>query len=427
MPERITPGHGDRIAASGGDAFKGRTVMLIIVGHLSSAPRAQKEAQALRAAGASVIVRGNWSHPGLAEEDAQLAHALDIDFAPVTDLRRAGGKLSDRLRHRGAHAVFQRLGRMTSRVLGPGAPELLRAARHVRADLTMVHSEPGLWVGQQLLADGLRVGVDFEDWFSADQLPGDRPERVRRTLQHLERDMLRRAHCCLATTRVMAQALAADADTTRLPTVVRNCFPVMPVDADVELGTERAGRAVSFYWFSQTIGPARGLETLAEALALLHGDWQLNLRGATLGHSQWLERTFPAPVRARVRCLPPAPNRELHARTRVHDVGLALELPYCPNKDLTASNKIHEYLRGGLAVIATHTRGQEEVMEASPGAGTLVEPGNPVALARAMQTMIDDAQHRQRCREDAAHAGRHVWDWRLHEPALLHALAEALV
>lgn len=426
MPEQPRSIECDRNTPLAGDRFKGRTVLLIIVGHLSSAPRAQKEARALRAAGANVVVRGNWSHPGLAEEDAQLAHELDIDFAPVTDLRREGGNLGDRLRHRAAQALFQRLGRMTPRVLGPGAPELLRTARRMRADLTMVHSEPGLWVGQQLLADGLRVGVDFEDWFSADQLPGDRPERVRRTLQNLERDMLQRAHCCLATTSAMAQALATDAGSSRLPAVVRNCFPVVPVDTSVELENERAGNAVSFYWFSQTIGPARGLETLAEALALLHGDWQLNLRGSILGHSQWFERTFPASVRARVRCLPPAPNRELYTRTQVHDVGLALELPYCPNKDLTASNKIHEYLRGGLAVIATRTRGQQEVMDSSLAAGTLVEPGNPVALAHAMQTMIDDPGHRQRCREQAAHAGRHVWDWDLHEPVLLHALAEAL-
>ena len=47
----------------------------------------------------------------------------------------------------------------------------LRKAQHIRADLTIVHSEAGLWVGKQLIQKGYAVGVDFEDWFSRDLLP----------------------------------------------------------------------------------------------------------------------------------------------------------------------------------------------------------------------------------------------------------------
>ncbi|MBA3486028.1 MAG: glycosyltransferase, partial [Lysobacter sp.] len=207
------------------DTFKGRTVLIVIVGHLASAPRAQKEAIALRTAGAKVIIRGNWFDQALVDEDVALAQALDVDFAPATDLRREGGRLTDRVRHRVAHESFRRLGTLSARVLGPGAPELLRAARHIKADLTVVHSEPGLWLGRRLLEDGRRVGVDFEDWFSHDQLSSDRKEPIRESLRALERHMLRHAHCCLTTTQVLSDALAEDAGTARRPTVVRNCFP----------------------------------------------------------------------------------------------------------------------------------------------------------------------------------------------------------
>lgn len=409
------------------DLLRGRTVMSVIVGHLASAPRAQKEAKALRDAGAQVIIRGNWVDPALADEDLALARALDVDFEPVTDLRREGGRLLDRWRHRLAHESCNRLGVLSARVLGPGAPELLRAARRIGADLTMVHSEPGLWVGRQLLAEGRRVGVDFEDWFSCDQLPSDRKVSVRDALQVLERYMLCNANCCLTTTQVLAAALAEYAGTPRLPTVVPNCFPA--IDAEQPLPGEADtidGSAVSFYWFSQTIGPGRGLEALAQALPLLRGDWQLNLRGAMRGYQDWFEDTFQGEVRARIHCLDPVTNAELPARTRSHHVGLALELPYCPNKVLTASNKIHEYLRAGLAVIATDTRGQDEVMRASPGAGVLIGAGDPCALAAAMQRMLDDPHHLRECRQHAADAGRTVWDWARHEPVLLRALADAL-
>lgn len=412
-------------------SLNGRTIMLAIVGHLASAPRAQKEARALRTSGARVVIRGTWSNPCLVDEDLALARSLDVDFAPVVDLRSRGGSLPDRARHRLAHEIHDRLGPVPSRVLGPGAPELLRAAERINADLTMVHSEPGLWVGRELLARGRRVGVDFEDWFSRDQPPADRPDAVRRVLQAHERYLLRNAHCCLTTTRVMARALAEDAGVSRLPTVVPNCLPVTggsrAGDESSCFGVERPDRsAVSFYWFSQTIGPGRGLELLAQALPSIRGDWQLHLRGSLDAYRSWFESTFSPEMRERIHCHEPVTNDELTALTGAHDVGLALEIPYCDNKQLTASNKIHEYLRAGLAVIATGTRGQEEVMEASPGAGVVVGAGNAEALAAAMQRMLDEPTYLRSCQEHAAEAGRTVWDWARHEPVLLRALADAL-
>ncbi|MDQ3206480.1 MAG: glycosyltransferase [Pseudomonadota bacterium] len=410
------------------DGLQGRTVLCVIVGHFASAPRAQKEARALRVAGARVYVRGVWSDSTLAREDLGLAQALDVDFAPVVDLRSDGaGSFGDRARQRIAQEAFRRFGIVSSRVLGPGAPEMLRTARRIDADLTIVHSEPGLWVARALLARGARVAVDFEDWFSRDQLPADRPEPVRAVLRKLERDLLARAHACTTTTHVMAEALAADARTERVPAVVPNCFPAIAQGVALSGAADRVTPGVvSFYWFSRTIGPGRGLESLARALPLLRGEWQLTLRGSLHGHRDWFEATFPSPMRHRIHCVEPVDNAELSARTRSHDVGLALELPYCDNKQLTASNKIHEYLRGGLAVIATRTRGQQEVMAASPGAGMLVDAEDPVALAAAMQCMIDEPSSLRICRSSALHAGTEAWDWARHELTLVTALSGAL-
>ena len=105
-----------------------------------------------------------------------------------------------------------------------------------------------------------------------------------------------------------------------------------------------------------------------------------------------------------------------------HDVGLALEQPYCLNKDLTASNKIFEYMRAGLALIASHTRGQEEVMRASPDVGVLVPPSDVPALATAMQLFIDNRPHLQACRNAASAAAENVWAWEHHVGLLIAAV-----
>ena len=407
---------------------KDKMILILIVGHLCMQPRAQKEAKLLRHAGANVAIRCTWFSDGMAAEDRDIANRIGVEVEPVIDLRRRTiSTIILRMRQRFARECYARFGWVTARAFGLGSPEFLREARVHNADLTILHSESGLWVAEKLLADGRRVGFDMLDWFSQDLPPVDRKERPVGAMQVLERHLLRRAHFCLTTTHVLAEALEKDAGTTRLPVVVPNCFPASERQMVQHVQRcSKLGEAVTFHWFSQTIGPWRGLETLAQALPLLRGEWVLTLRGNLGGNQKWFADTFPANLRDRIQLLAPVSNAELLAYTIPHDIGLALEVQYCPSRDLTATNKIFEYLRAGLAVIASQTRGQEEVMKACPNAGMLVEPDDPVALAYAMQKMLDDAEYLSNCRRFSAEAGGTVWSWETHSPKLLNAVADAL-
>jgi glycosyltransferase involved in cell wall biosynthesis len=290
----------------------------------------------------------------------------------------------------------------------------------------MVHSEAGLWVGDQLLQRGFKVGVDFEDWFSEDLPLADRKGRPLGLLKGLERKLLCEAHLTLTTTQVMAEALAKDAETKRLPEVIPNCFPLSKAPRS-ETGTQdtRSPTTRSFYWFSQTIGPGRGLETLGAALMQVQGDWELHLRGDLRNYQSWFETNFPALIRDRIKLHGPVSNAELPLASSCHDVGLALEIPYCGNKDLTASNKIFEYLRCGLAVIATQTAGQEEVMSACPDVGWRVPPGDVEALRGVLQSCINDRESVMKARECAVVAASSRWAWESFEGKMADLLRKA--
>jgi glycosyltransferase involved in cell wall biosynthesis len=383
-------------------------ILIIIGGHLATAPRPQKEAAVARDAGFQVLIRGTLWDDRLAREDLELAQDLGIDYAPVVDLRPSSkGASLHRLRLRASRELFTRLGIITPRVYGAGASELLTEALKINADLTMVHSEVGLWVGEQLMKRGFRVGCDFEDWFSEDLPESDRKGRPIQALKRLERLMVRKADPVLATTRAMAEALAHDAGSDRIPTVIPNCFPYDKAPKEgVGPRDQRDPEAVSFYWFSQTIGPGRGLETLAKALPLLTGNWQLFLRGEIRQYHPWFEATFPETIRSRVHLLPSVPNADLANYTSSHDVGLALEVPHCVNRNMTATNKIFEYLRCGLAVVATSTKGQVEVMNRCPDAGWVIPPSDASSLAKVLQGAIEDREtmsHRKIAAKKAAH------------------------
>ena len=396
-------------------------MLILIGGHLATAPRPQKEAAVAREAGFRVLIRGTWWDDRLAKEDLLIANDLGVHYSPVIDLRSNSKAASlHRLRLRASRELFTRLGIITPRVYGAGAPELLTEALRIKADLTMVHSEAGLWVGEQLMKRGLRVGCDFEDWFSEDLPEADRKGRPIQSLKRLERLMVRKAEPVLATTLAMAEALALDAGCDRIPTVIPNCFPHAKAPKEgVGPRDQRDPEAVSFYWFSQTIGPGRGLETLAKALPLLTGNWQLFLRGEIRQYHPWFEATFPETIRSRVHLLPSVPNADLANYTSSHDVGLALEEPYCINRDLTATNKIFEYLRCGLAVVATSTKGQVEVMSQCPDAGSLIPPSDPSVLAKTLQEAIEDRELLKHRKAAASLSAKDCWNWEKYSELLV--------
>jgi glycosyltransferase involved in cell wall biosynthesis len=404
------------------------SVLILIGGHLSSAPRPQKEARALRAAGFDVQVLGVWVDPMLAAEDEQIAASIGVRFRPIVDLTPcASGRFRKRLLHRLAHDLYAKLGVLTPRVFGRGAPEFFRAARKSSAGIVIGHSEAALWVCESLLTSGHKVGFDFEDWFSEDLLPRDRVARPTAQLASLEKRLLSRAAFSLATTSAMAEALVDFSGTKRLPTVIPNCFPAGDIEAAAAGSRDvRNLEGVSFHWFSQTLGPGRGLEAVARAVLTLNGKWQLMLRGRPGVHGRWAEDVFGSMPRDRVVFLDAVPNAELLGRTMSHDVGLALESPFCKSRDLTATNKIFEYMRAGLAVIATNTRGQTEVLDRCPEAGVLVAPDDAVALATAMQRFIDDSEALGRAKRASREAARSIWNWELFEPRLVRTVQHAL-
>lgn len=405
--------------------------LLILLGsHLATAPRPQKEAEAARDAGWEVAIRGTWWTDSLAREDLEIAEGLGVDFAPVADIRPGSpGARVLRLKQRLGRELMNRCGLRNGRAFGLGGPELLRAARSLRADLTMVHSEAGLWVASQLHKEGFAVGADFEDWFSSD-FPAGASRRSRDFLVELEHEALHRSTPVVTTTQAMATELARSAGSKRLPVAIPNAFPWTqgPHGGGAEVPRDpRDPEAVSLCWFSQTIGPGRGLETLASALVGLVGNWQLHLRGYQHPYFQdWFERTFPASIRERIKVHPLAPNASLASLTASHDLGLALEATTSRSRDLTATNKIFEYLRCGLGVFATDTAGQREVLDACPDAGRIV-PQNSVGIWRdTLQELLDNRALVTSMKAAAASAGETVWAWEHHRPRLIEALRSGL-
>jgi hypothetical protein len=411
---------------------RGASIVLLTGNSLCSNPRALKEATALARAGYDVAVFGAWLQPDLKSRDSHILKAAPFRFVPVLDctqraLASSAPHAARRVRSKAANLLHGLTGWESTHQLGPLVASLWAHARGLEAGLFIAHSEPALYVACRLMAAGCRVGVDMEDWFSEDLLPQARRRRPLRLLRRLERELVAAGAYASCPSRAMSEALAAEYGCRR-PTLIYNAFPLAERAAIDGLRKDRRDAGVaSIHWYSQTIGRGRGLEDLADALALLDRDIEVHLRGRlTPGMEEWFRSRIPERSRARVFFHPPVSTEELLSRIAEHDIGFAGELLYCRNKDLTVSNKILHYLLGGLAVVASNTAGQREVGREARGAVELYEPGNPKALARTLLSLLGSPE-RLRCTKAAAVcAAERTFCWEKQEPALLTAVAAAL-
>ena len=99
---------------------------------------------------------------------------------------------------------------------------------------------------------------------------------------------------CTAASRGMADGLRSNFE-KRVPLTIYNAFPWTDrASIDGKRIDRNGSKVISFNWYSQTIGPNRGLEAALAALELLEIPCQLHIRG----------RKTPESVHATDYCLP---------------------------------------------------------------------------------------------------------------------------
>ena len=398
----------------------GSKILVVSSGPLCRNPRPWKEAVTLAAAGFDVTVLSVFETEASLGQDAALLAGSTVRQVWL----RPGGTGPGRRRYRlqvwlARHAV-QHLGWQCPTALGP-ARALLARIRALPADLTIVHNDAPMWAGRRLLATGRRVAVDFEDWYTEDLLPEDRRARPQRLLCRLERDLLHSAAYVSTTSQAMADALHRTYGGKR-PIVVNNSFPLQPRPAP-----RTSVRPPTFFWFSQTIGPGRGLESFLAAWAATHTSSRVVLLGnVDAAYRESLVGALPPPRRAQLEFHHLVAPTDLPALIAEHDVGLALEPSEPANKNLTISNKILQYLNAGLAVVASNTAGQGEVFARAPGIGELVALEDTSALTVRLDALLADPVRLAAFQRTARRAAEEIYCWEKEAPSLVRAVEAAL-
>lgn len=342
-----------------------------------------------------------------------------IDFSPGNGLpqdirrflRRVAGYAAKRL---------CRTGMFNAHILGP-ATALNRRVRALPWDLLIAHTELPMVIASRLADEGRPVAVDIEDWHSRDLLASDSGFRPIALLEATERSLLRKALSVTTTSESMAARLLEAYGGSR-PVAIRNLFPIQEAPS-----LPRNSAPPSFFWYSQTIGPGRGLEDFIGAWNRTRSPSRLVLLGSVAGaYRDKLAQLTSPERRPALSFLPRVPPSELPALIARHDMGLALEEFEPANKNLTISNKVFQYLNAGLGILATGTEGQREVASRVPEACRIVDLARPAELALELDALIASPERLNSMATAARRAAENEFCWEHEAPRLVHTIEAAL-
>lgn len=409
----------------------GKKICILTQSHLCRNPRVVKEANTLAKAGFDVTILTTFTYSNLLVEDLKLIDTDKIKYKGIINMIPGEAskwyRLKQRLVRRIAGEVIGRFRWENILALGYDYKRNLKAAIKENADLYTCHQEMSTVIGCKLLKRGFNVAFDFEDWYSHDLLPDANKTRPIQLLEKYEKYALQNSTLTYTTSVSIAKAFAEFANAP-VPKVLHNVFPWAERDHMDHLLKDRSDRnKLSMHWYSQTLGPGRGIEFIIESLKMVNAPVELHLRGNVSGEFEEKLRTmFPFNKGHELHFHSLVPHLELLARIAEHDVGLATEKNTPPSRDLTITNKILQYLLAGIAVVASNTSGQNEVADEAADSVFMYNNGSKEQFADAINALLEDKEKLQKAKEKALAIAEEKFCWEKQEAWLIDWVSEAL-
>ncbi len=358
-------------------------IVLITSGQPTINPRLVKEADALANAGYDVTVVYQYLSKWATESDQSLLKngkwsALEVGGNPSTknnvyQITRFVYKFANLL----AKWVTLKFG-IAELAIGRCYFSLLKSATTIKADLYIAHNLAALPVAiKAAKRNKAKIGFDAED-FHRHEVSNSLADFDVQLKTYIEEKYIPQVDyiTCSSTeiSKQYSQLFKIEAP------VILNVFPKTNQSSQ-----PNSENPLKLLWFSQTIGPNRGIETIIEALNQVHFPFELHLLGNLQG--DFLTNCYKK-INFDTNCIhmhQPINPKDLFVFSSLFDIGLATETGFSINNELALSNKMFTYIQSGLSVIASNTIAQEKLLKKYPGIGLLFEKNNAYSLAKILE------------------------------------------
>lgn len=406
-------------------------ICIVTPRHLAANPRVVKEANSLCEAGFSVsIICGNYISNAVHTDQSLVNPSCAV--YPVSFGRQVASK-STHLRQK----LVQMFARFIAPIVGfsaasssiahsQAASDLTKTACAVPADLYIAHYVAALPAAAAAAKrHGVRYAFDAEDFHLGDLPDLPQYDFERRLISSIEGNWLPGAAYVTAASPLIADAYF-DTYGIERPTVVLNVFPRSSGPSKPEpKGTAVPGP--SLYWFSQTIGAGRGIETALQAVSIAKSKPHLHLRGLpSAGYpEQLLELAASLRISERLHFHDPVPPNELERAGVSFDIGFVGDTGETRNRNIALTNKLFSYLSSGLPIVASSILANSDIARSLKGAISLFDIGDSRDLANQLDAILDNSDTLAEARKHSWTLGQTAFCWEAEAPKLLARIRQA--
>jgi glycosyltransferase involved in cell wall biosynthesis len=359
-----------------------KNITFITTGQPTTNPRLVKEAETLHKLGYSVKVICCFYQQWAQKPDEVLTSKypgmyISCGGDPVV---KKAAYLKTRIRLKLSMLLFKYTRRfgVPENAISRTHAEALNIAKKIKTDLYIAHNL-GALPAAVLAAkqSGAKIGYDAEDLHSS-QFTSTNDESYRLN-KYIEEKYFNRVDYFTAASPLIAEYYKREYSYLK-PVVVNNVFPKTALDIRQNY---KAGEPLKLFWFSQTVGPERGLENVIKAMAATKGNVQLHLLGNCNESNRAALLNLGDKVKLNADQLwfhEPIGADEIFDFASRFDIGLATETGVPLNRDICLTNKIFTYIQCGLAMIASDTQAQTLFMEQYPDTGKLYQKSSLKSL-----------------------------------------------
>ncbi len=403
--------------------LKHAKIVLISSGQPSLNPRLVKEADALADSGYEVtVLYAYWNDWGT-KNDAKL---LSLKKWKAV---RVGGDPDDkpalyfisRLVHR--FSIITASSLLIDYTIARAGYFLTRAAKQLEADLYIAHNLAALPAVVKAARHFKKpCGFDAEDFHRFETSDDENNFDVKSKIA-VEDKYLPQTDYVTASSPLIAAAYKKIYPFLS-PVTILNVFPVHKgVMESAKIGNGN----IKLFWFSQTIGPHRGLETVIEAIKLTGLNIEFHILGSlAAGYKKQLIKDTESrnTDSGRVYIYEPVPPDEIFSLAAQFDIGVASETGFSLNNRYALSNKIFTYILSGLALLASNTPAQAEFLKKYPQTGNLYN--NVDELAAQLIFFHENRHELLQARKSAFILGQTELNWNTESEKFLAVIKDQL-
>ncbi|WP_412467647.1 hypothetical protein [Pedobacter sp. KLB.chiD] len=406
-----------------------KRIVLITSGQPSLNPRLVKEADALVEAGYEVkVIYQYWNDWGT---------ELDIELLKNKYWKaiRVGGSTHKqkliywytRIQHKLATSILKLTdprNLLAEAAIGRSTYLLTRKAQTIKADLYIGHNLAALpAVIKAAKKNNAKCGFDAEDFHRNEQSNEIKNFDVR-LKTYVEDKYIRELNYISTSSPSISKAYKKLYPKTN-PITILNVFPRQNLGIKTTVH-----KHLRLFWFSQTVGLHRGIETVIKAMGMLNNPkLELHLLGSCTDEIKTsfnkLAETNGLGDHA-IFYYNPVPEPDIFNLGLTFDIGLATETDVPHNRDICLTNKIFTYIQSGLAVIASDTSAQKQFMQEFPNMGMVYDKNNAASLANLLKIYINDNVLLSNHQEQALKYVNEVLNWEVESKKFLNIVEQTL-